>query len=104
MAIGDLRSFTLEFFFHGDLSFFVRPKRGAQRVVRQPREKTSVKDAVEACGVPHPEVDLILADQRPVEFSHHLARDAKIDVFPISAAPDLFPSWRLQERGLTKFA
>ena len=33
-------------------------------------EKTSIKDVIEACGVPHPEVDLILCDGVPVGFAH----------------------------------
>ena len=103
MAAGGFGAFTLEFVFHGDLPFFVRPRRGAERVVRRLCEKTSVKDAIEACGVPHPEIDLILVNRKPVDFSYHLVGEAKIDVFPVSAPPDLFPEHRLQERGLTKF-
>src|SRR5947207_10778940 len=103
MTSGQLDRFTLEFLFHGDLLFFVRRKPGVEKVARQLREKTSVKDAIEACGVPHPEVDLILVDGRPVDFSHQLARDAKIDVFPVAAAPDFFRQSRLQQRGQKKF-
>ena len=32
------------------------------------REKTSVKDVIESCGVPHPEVDLILLDNAAGRF------------------------------------
>jgi uncharacterized protein with PIN domain len=96
-------AFTLQLNFHGDLPFFVRPKRGARQVIRQLREKTSVKDAIEACGVPHPEIDLILVDNQPVDFSFPLQADAGIDVHPVTAPADLFPAARLQRRRLNRF-
>ncbi len=95
--------FSIRFHFHGDLPFFVRPKRGTSFVHRQLREKTSVKDAIEACGVPHPEIDLILINGAPVSFRHCLESDAAIDVYPVSADGDLFPNARLQQRDLRRF-
>ena len=102
-AAGGGGGFELRFHFHGDLPFFVRPRRGAQTVVRQLREKTSVKDAIEACGVPHPEIDLILVEGQPVEFSHQLEAAAKIDVYPIEVAPQSLPAGRLQRRNRRRF-
>lgn len=102
-APGDAATFTLRFLFRGDLSFFVRASRGAQEIVRQAREKTSVKDAIEACGVPHPEVALIVIDGAPVDFSHQLQADAIVEVYPVPAPVDLFPESRLQRGQRTKF-
>ncbi|HEX4668123.1 MAG TPA: Mut7-C RNAse domain-containing protein [Chthoniobacterales bacterium] len=96
-------AFTLRLNFHGDLPFFVRPKRGARQVVRQLPEKTSVKDAIEACGVPHPEIDLILVDNQPADFTFTLQSAARIDVHPVTAPADLFPAARLQRRRLNRF-
>ena len=42
----------------------------------------SVKDRVEACGVPHPEVHLILVNGTPVGFDHHLAPGDRVAVYP----------------------
>lgn len=47
--------------------------------VRAPR---SVKDAVESCGVPHPEVGLLLVDSEPVGFDHRLNGGERVAVFP----------------------
>ncbi|MGH8092575.1 MAG: Mut7-C RNAse domain-containing protein [Chthoniobacterales bacterium] len=102
-APGDGKSFRLQFHFHGDLPFFVRPTRGANGVVRQLQEKTSVKDAIEACGVPHPEIDLILRNDAPVSFRDCVASDAKIDVYPVTTNADLFPNARLQRRNIHRF-
>ena len=95
--------FTLHLDFHEDLSFFVKAAGTIQPVTRILREKTSVKDAIEACGVPHPEVDLILVDGGPVNFLYQLESDVKIEVFPVTSSTELFPEQRLQQRGLTKF-
>src|SRR5205823_2755310 len=55
----DVSSFLVRLNFHGDLSFFLRPKRRPEIIERGLAEKTSIKDVIESCGVPHPEVDLI---------------------------------------------
>jgi uncharacterized protein with PIN domain len=43
----------------------------------------SVKDRIEACGVPHPEVDLIVVNGEPVGFDHHLAAGDRVAVYPL---------------------
>lgn len=52
----------------------------------------AVKDAVEALGVPHTEVDLILVADRPVSFSYRLRDADSIAVYPfgsqVRAAPE----------------
>jgi uncharacterized protein len=91
----------LTFRFFGDLPEFVRPKRG--EVQRTLREKTSVKDAIEACGVPHPEVDLILINGAPAGFGFQIEEAATIEVHPVTAPERLFPEVRLQRRNRERF-
>lgn len=94
--------FEVRLAFHGDLPFFLRGKRPAAN--RQLNERTSVKDILEACGVPHTEVDLVLVDDRPVAFSRVIASEATIDIFPIEPKPvTFFPENRLQVRDIRKF-
>lgn len=92
--------------FHGDLGFFLkRQERSAQPpsiVTRVLNRKTSVKDVIEACGVPHPEVDLILAGGEPVDFAAHVETAANLDVWPVSDDGP-FPSPRLQARNVRAF-
>ena len=96
--------FVIRFRFHGELSFFLSSRLPGSGVVEKPlREKTSIKDAIESCGLPHPEVDLILVNGAPVGFSHQLLADTEVDVFSVPAPPELFPASRLQERGLKRF-
>lgn len=42
----------------------------------------SVKDAVEAIGVPHTEIDMILVNGSPVDFSYRLADEDHVSVYP----------------------
>src|SRR5436190_8778601 len=96
------KTFTVRFRFHGDLSFFLpRENRGAA-ITKTLREKTSVKDAIESCGVPHPEVDLIRCDDVPVPFEHSLTKDALVDVYGLTDSP-ANPGEGLQRRRVTKF-
>jgi hypothetical protein len=95
--------FTVRLRFHGDLTFFLKPKGSDGIVERQLMEKSSVKDVIESCGVPHPEVDLILVDGTPVDFAKTLENEADIDVYPIASEPTLFPEKRLQLRDIKRF-
>jgi uncharacterized protein len=98
---GAVNSFVVLVSFHGDLGFFVKAKHQNHPIQLVLNRKVSVKDAIESCGVPHPEVDLIVCNGRPVDFLFHLEADATVDVYPISA--QIFPEFRLQERNVCAF-
>lgn len=73
--------------FHGDLVELAGcADRPGLVVVRAPSHRT-VKDAVEACGIPHTEVDLLLADGASVGFAHRMRPGATVDVYPWAGAP-----------------
>jgi len=88
--------FKIRLKFHGDLLFFLGTKTRRETVERALREKTSVKDVIESCGVPHPEVDLILVDGQPLDFHHTLRTDADVDVYPVGSSCTHFEKHRLQ--------
>jgi uncharacterized protein with PIN domain len=60
----------------------------------------SVKDAIEALGVPHTEVDLILVDGMSVGFSHLLRGGERVAVYPMFERLDIGPVLRLRPRAL----
>ena len=95
--------FRIRLKFHGDLPFFLGSKTRRETVERALREKTSVKDVFESCGVPHSEVDLILVDGQPVDFHHTLSTDADVDVYPVGLLPTRFPEHHLQVSNSTEF-
>jgi uncharacterized protein len=101
--VSEVSPFTIRLSFHGDLAFFLKSKAGNKIVERHLGERTSVKDVIESCGVPHPEIDLILVDGEPVGFSHSLESEQETDVYPIQSPPTLFPENRLQVRVINRF-
>jgi uncharacterized protein len=58
----------------------------------------SLKDAIEAFGVPHTEVDFILANGEPAAFSRLLQDGDRISVYPVFRSLDLTPLTHLQPR------
>ncbi len=95
--------FTIRLKFHGDLPFFLGARTRRETIERALLEKTSVKDVIESCGVPHPEVDLILVDGWPVDFRHTLRADADVDIYPVGLVPACFTRNRLQVSNSTEF-
>ena len=77
-----MKLFTVRLHFQGDLDFFLRSKTRNRTVERNLSEKSSIKDIIESCGIPHPEVDAILVNGRSVRFDHTLADDADVEVLP----------------------
>ena len=103
-------NFEVQLWFHGDLAdVFVAPRlRRKLPVVRELREKTAVKDIIEACGVPHPEVDLIVATSEKgsisVDFRWQVEAPLRLDVYGYSIASNILPSApRLQTRRFHRF-
>jgi hypothetical protein len=78
-----VKPFTVRLKLRGDLDFFLRSGARSRSIERSLGEKTSVKDVIESFGVPHPEVDLILVNGRPVDFDYALANDADVELYPV---------------------
>jgi uncharacterized protein with PIN domain len=98
-----VKPFTVRLRFRGDLDIFLGSKAGHAVIERRLSEKTSIKDVIESCGVPHPEVDLILVDEQTVGFDHTLARDARVEVFPVENRSTFPTEKRLQAIGISRF-
>lgn len=103
--------FTVELLFRSDLACFLRRGlRGEPLVRRTLKENTSINDVIEACGVPHTEVDLIVAAgdmadaPQAVDFSWTIEAPARVEIFAAPAPDDLFPeARRLQVPHWTRF-
>ena len=78
-----MKPFKVRLRFHGDLNVFLGSKAGDAVIERPLAEKTSIKDVIESCGVPHPEVDLIFVDEQTVGFDHTVDNDTNVEVFPV---------------------
>jgi uncharacterized protein with PIN domain len=94
-----VKPFTVRLRFYGDLNIFLGSGTGNEVIERRLPEKTSIKDVIESCGVPHPEVDLILVDEQVVGFDQTLASDAEVEVFPVATPGTKRTEKRLQTVG-----
>ena len=87
---------TACFRFYAGLNDFLPPDRRGRPLCQQFERKASVKDMIESLGVPHTEIGLIVADGRPVTFSHIVRDGDRISVYPEFVDIELPASLRLQ--------
>jgi hypothetical protein len=62
--------------------------------------RPAIKDTIEALGVPHTEVDLILANGVSVDFSYRLQDGDQISVYPVFESMDISPLVHLRPEPL----
>ncbi len=62
----------------------------------------AIKDAIEAQGVPHTEVDLILVHDEAVDFRYRLQDGDRVAVYPVFESLDISSVGRLRERPLRR--
>lgn len=86
------------FRFYAELNDFLPTKRKGRDRVYHFDGKPSVKDAIEAQGVPHTEVDLILANGEAVSFGYHLFPGDRIAIYPVFETFDISRLVRLRDR------
>jgi uncharacterized protein with PIN domain len=95
--------FLVRLRFHGGLDFFLKRGSSGGALDRELKEPTSVKDAIESCGVPHPEIDRILVDGEPAKFPHILRKISAIEVYPIGFTDSSLPGEPLQRPHINRF-
>jgi uncharacterized protein with PIN domain len=88
------------FRFYAELNDFLPAGQRQREVVRSFVDTPTVKDQIEACGVPHTEIELILVNGRSVGFDHRLADGDRVGVYPVFEALDVTPLVRLRPRPL----
>ena len=88
------------FRFYEELNDFLPLERRKTSFAHHYRGNTSVKDAIEKIGVPHPEVDLILVNSEAVDFSYRLKALDRISVYPVFESFDISGLSLLRERPL----
>lgn len=91
---------TARFRFYAELNDFLAPSHRRRGFTHAFDGRPAVKDAIEALGVPHVEVDLILVDGRSVGFDHPIADGDRVAVYPMFESLDVGPVTRLRERPL----
>jgi len=78
------KPYTAVFTFFGELNDFFAPKKLKKNMQYLFDGNPSIKDAIEAQGVPHTEVNMIMVNDISVGFDYHLQDSDRIEVFPTS--------------------
>jgi uncharacterized protein with PIN domain len=86
--------------FYAELNDFLEPNRRQLAFEQTSTGRQSIKDMIEALGVPHTEVDLILVNGRSVDFSYLVEERDRISVFPVFESVDIKPLVRVRPRPL----
>ncbi|MDB5951879.1 MAG: Twitching motility protein PilT [Massilia sp.] len=94
---------TAQFRFYGELNVFVAPGRRQRTFACACAPDATVKHMVEALGVPHTEVGLLLVNGAPAPFERLLREGDRVAVYPRFASIDIgsmaparapLPAWR----------
>ncbi|MEJ1296994.1 MAG: Mut7-C RNAse domain-containing protein [Candidatus Sedimenticola sp. (ex Thyasira tokunagai)] len=93
MANADLR-------FYEELNNFLALERRKRSFDYPFERKASIKDVIESMGVPHTEVDLILVNGDPVNFSYILLDGDRVSIYPAFEAMDISQVSRLRPKPL----
>lgn len=79
----------VRFRFYGQLNDFLPAGRRHRRFIHILPGPASVKDTIEALGVPHPEVDLILINGNGEDFAYALRHGDQVSVYPVFRSIEL---------------
>lgn len=86
--------------FYAELNDFLPADRRGHEIEVRIKEGQTVKDLVEARGVPHTEVDLIVVNGTSVGFDHRVRPGDRISVYPVFEAFDISPIVHLRPEPL----
>ena len=85
---------------YAELNDFLPPAQHSTTMSRPYLAHQTVKDVIEAAGIPHTEVDLILVNGESVGFSHRPTAGDRLAVYPVFETLDITPIARLRPRPL----
>jgi uncharacterized protein with PIN domain len=88
------------FRFYAELNDFLPPERRYREFGYEFLDIGTAKDRIESFGVPHTEVDLILANGEPVDFSYRVKDGDRLSVYPMFEAFDIGGITRLRPEPL----
>jgi uncharacterized protein with PIN domain/sulfur carrier protein ThiS len=91
---------TATFRFYEELNDFLPPERRGQEITSPCARAATTKHMIEALGVPHTEVELVLVNGESVGFDRVLEEGDRVAVYPKFEAFDITPLLRVREHPL----
>ena len=86
--------------FYAELNDFLPAEDRHQPVERPVHGRPSIKDLIEAAGVPHTEVDLVLVNGESVDFAYPVRDGDRISVYPVFESMDIAAVTRVRPEPL----
>lgn len=99
-----MREHEAAFRFYEELNDFLPLHRRKKTIPYAFSGHPGIKDAIEALGVPHTEVDLIVVNSESVGFDYQLADGDRAAVYPAFESMDISPITKLRDAPLRKTA
>jgi hypothetical protein len=99
-AAGPLPAVTATFRFYEELNDFLPPARRKREFSVPCARAATAKHMIEALGVPHTEVEVVLVNGESVGFEHVLRDGDRVAVYPKFEALDVTPLLRVREAPL----
>jgi len=93
---------SAEFRFYEELNDFLPAECQKVSFVQTFHGTPAVRDVIQAIGVPHSEVDLLLVDGRSVGFEHRLRGGERVAVYPVFERLDIRPLLHLRPQPLRR--
>ena len=93
-----------EFRFYEELNDFLLPAQRKRSLEYRFQGHPGIKDPIEAFGVPHTEVDLIVVNGESVGFDYQLQTGDRVTVYPMFESFDVSPLVKLREKPLRRTA
>lgn len=93
-----------EFRFYAELNDFLPPELRGRSFIYEFFGQPTVKDAIEALGIPHVEVELIIANGESVDFSYRLRHGDRIAVYPVFESLDVQEILRIRRAPLRRIS
>lgn len=91
---------TAEFRFYQELNDYITTRLRKKSFAYEFTGHPSIKDVVEAIGVPHTEIDLLIVDSVSVDFTYKMQGSERVAVYPVFEAFDISPIVHLRPKPL----
>lgn len=98
-----MSEYKAHFKFHDELTDFLPSSFEGPGVHYDFDGKPSIKDSIEAIGIPHTEVELITVNGKSVGFGYHLKDGDEVSVYPVSSDVDVAPRIKLRDEPVPVF-
>jgi uncharacterized protein with PIN domain len=99
---GGGKSAQVWFRFYAELNDFLPAWRRKRRFAHALNRRASIKDMIEALGIPHTEIEVILVNGKSVDFTYIVNDGDDISVYPMFESLDIRPLLKLRPEPLRR--